>query len=75
MGDAPSGFEYEVRRGGDVVIKHNGRTAITLRAGAAAKFLAEVEDGDEQELMARMTGNYKRGNERTAKQHPRNRAR
>jgi hypothetical protein len=23
--------------------------------------------------MARMTGNYKRGNERTAKNHPRNR--
>jgi hypothetical protein len=25
--------------------------------------------------MARLTGNYRRGNERQAKQHPRNRAR
>ncbi|MEJ7757607.1 MAG: hypothetical protein WKF83_16020 [Nocardioidaceae bacterium] len=44
------------------------------RCGAAAgKFLSEVEDDDPQELMARLTGNYKRGNERTAREHPRNR--
>jgi hypothetical protein len=29
-------------------------------------------DGNEQELMARLTGNYKRGNERVARTHPRN---
>ncbi len=28
--------------------------------------------GDPQEVMARLTGNYKRGNERTARNHPRN---
>jgi len=28
---------------------------------------------DQQQLMARLTGNYKRGNEKTAKTHPRNR--
>jgi hypothetical protein len=43
-----------------------------LRGQAAARFLDEVERGDDQELMARVTGNYRRGNERTAKQHPRN---
>ena len=32
-----------------------------------------LEDRDAQELMARLTGNYRRGNERTARQHPRNR--
>jgi hypothetical protein len=28
---------------------------------------------DEQELMARVTGNYRRGNERASRDHPRNR--
>ncbi|MFG1884532.1 hypothetical protein [Micromonospora sp. NPDC049102] len=38
----------------------------------AAEFLAEVDD-DPQLVMARWTGNYRHGNERTARQHPRNR--
>jgi hypothetical protein len=68
----PRGFDYETR-GGEVVITHHGRRATVLRATAAARFLADVEDsGDDQELMARVTGNYRRGNERTAKNHPRN---
>lgn len=73
MGGSPRGFGYEVRSNGTVLIKHHGRPATTLRGSAAAKFLVEVEEGDDQEVMARVTGNYKRGNERTAKQHPRNR--
>ena len=69
----PEGFDYETR-GGEVVITHHGRRATVLRGAAAARFLADVEDGadDDQELMARVTGNYRRGNERTAKNHPRN---
>jgi hypothetical protein len=67
----PEGFDYEVR-GSEVVISHHGRRATVLRGTAAAQFLADVEDDDEQELMARVTGNYRRGNERTAKNHPRN---
>lgn len=55
-----------------MVITHHGRVATTLRGGRAAEFLAEVDD-DPQLVMARWTGNYRRGNERTAKQHPRNR--
>ena len=71
----PEGFAYE-SRGGDVVITHHGRRATVLRGAAATRFLADVEDGaEEQELMARVTGNYRRGNERTAKDHPRNRGR
>jgi hypothetical protein len=75
MGSSPDGFVYEVRSNGSVSIKHHGRLATTLRGSAAAKFLVEVQEGDEQELMARVTGNYKRGNERTAKNHPRSRRR
>ncbi|MEU7580712.1 hypothetical protein AB0B50_24265 [Streptomyces sp. NPDC041068] len=32
-----------------------------------------IESGDPQLVMARWTGNYKHGNERTARSHPRNR--
>lgn len=72
MAQSPSGFEYR-RVDDEVVINHHGRRATTLRGAVAARFLTDVEDGDPQELMARLTGNYKHGNERTARDHPRNR--
>ena len=68
MSAPADGFAYTVR-GGDVAITHRGRVATTLRGRRAERFIAEVEDGDAQQLMARITGNYKRGNEPTAKQH------
>ncbi|MBE9924383.1 hypothetical protein G8C93_00560 [Cellulosimicrobium cellulans] len=70
----PDGFTFEVV-GDDVVIHHHGRRATVLRGRTAQAFREDVATGDEQELMARITGNYKRGNERVARQHPRNRAR
>lgn len=73
MGSAPEGFEYRVVSSGEVFITHWGLPATTLRGARAKVCLAEVEEQDPQELMARTTGNYKRGNERTAKNHPRNR--
>ncbi|WP_330329771.1 hypothetical protein OHS33_08560 [Streptomyces sp. NBC_00536] len=69
----PHGFTYEQRRDGSVVITHQGREASTLRGARAEKFLAEVGSGDAQLVMARWTGAYKFGNERMAKNHPRNR--
>lgn len=73
MGEPPEGFDYQVRGDAEVRITHHGRHATTLRGMTAARFLDDVESEDPQQLMARMTGNYKRGNERMAKQHPRNR--
>jgi hypothetical protein len=70
---APDGFTYEENSDGSVVVRHHGRVATTLRGARAADFLAEVGSGDAQLLMARLTGNYRHGNERTAKNHPRNR--
>lgn len=61
---APSDFDYTTRKNGEVVITHSGREAAVLRGDEARKFLNEVEHRDPQQLMARMTGNYKRGNER-----------
>jgi hypothetical protein len=72
----PSGFAWQTPRGGEVQVLHHSRVAVTLRGVAALDFLAEVQAGDDaaaQQLMARLTGNYKRGNERLAASHPRNR--
>lgn len=68
---SPSGFTFR-REGEEVIVVHDGRRAATLRGRRAAEFEDAIEAGaDPQELMARLTGNYKRGNERTAKRHPR----
>ena len=75
MSGRPAGFEYVVRDGSVVQILHHGRVATTLRGRRAADFLEDVEAGDDQQLMARLTGNYRHGNERVAKNHPRNRGR
>jgi hypothetical protein len=68
-----SGFRFEERGDGVVVITHRGKHAATLRGGRAAAFVEEIASGDPQLVMARWTGNYKRGNERAAANHPRNR--
>jgi hypothetical protein len=72
---APAGFSFARRDDGSVVIAHHGKRATTLRGGRAAEFLAELDVGEPQLVMARWTGNYKRGNERAAREHPRNRGR
>ena len=74
MSGTPEGFTYRLRKNGDVEMLHHQRPAGVLRGTAAARFLVDVENSDPQELMARLTGNYRHGNERTAKNHPRNRA-
>jgi hypothetical protein len=75
MGKAPAGFGFEERADGSVLIVHHGRQAAVLRGGRAARFRQEVAAGDPQLVMARWTGNYRHGNERAARQHPRNRGR
>ena len=70
------GFTWRRRKNGEVELLHHDRVASTLRGADAAEFLAAADAGtlDElQVLMARLTGNYKRGNERQASAHPRNR--
>ncbi len=69
------GFTYRASTTGKVTVHRRGRLAATLRGGKAQEFLAKIESLDpaaRQRLMARVTGNYKRGNERTAGSHPRN---
>lgn len=72
---APTGFTYGEHKNGTVQIRHQTRLAATLRKRAAADFLDEIDSADgaaAQELMARLTGHYKHGNEGQAKAHFRN---
>ena len=67
---APNGFAWSLRKNGDVIITHHGREAAVLRGRVATDFVDDVSGGDgsaSQELMARLTGNYRRGNERRAR--------
>ena len=66
MKGRPSGYSWEVR-GKEVVISHHGREAAVLRGAKAIKFVQDAESGNEQLLMARLTGNYKAPEERTRK--------
>jgi hypothetical protein len=66
----PSGFTFEERSNGEVVIRHHGRVATILRGRKAALFLDEATTRDVQERMARLTGNYKHGNERDLDRAP-----
>ncbi|OUS27432.1 hypothetical protein A9R01_14165 ['Osedax' symbiont bacterium Rs2_46_30_T18] len=68
-------FTYR-QKNGEYEIFHRGKKATSLRGVKAREFaddLLALCFADQQQLMARLTGNYKRGNERTAKNHPRNR--
>ncbi|GAA3909944.1 hypothetical protein [Microbacterium invictum] len=69
MARIPSGFEFTVA-GEQVEIRHHGRRAATLRGPAARRFLVDVETRDPQQVMARVTGNYKHGNERKGGRRP-----
>lgn len=60
-------FSYRATADGRVMIAWNGRTARTLTGARAARFLAAVDGADPERCqleMARVTGNFKRGNER-----------
>ena len=60
-------FEYRALRDGRVVVSWYGRPVTTLAGRDAERFLARVEgleDHAAQLMMARVTGNFRRGNER-----------
>ena len=60
------GFTYRATAQGVVHISRGGREVTVLRANAAARFLSKAEGAPfeaVQQLCARVTGNYKRGNE------------
>jgi hypothetical protein len=60
----PNGFEYIQRKNGEVVTTHHGSKAAVLRGDRAERFVEQLASRDGQELTARITGNYRRGNEK-----------
>lgn len=68
LADEP--FSYRTRADGSIEISHRSRPVTILRDAAAERFAARLRGADAaaaQQLMARATGNFKRGNERDAK--------
>lgn len=68
-GDGVTGdsFSYRATKDGIVFVSWHGRHVTTLKGQEAQRFLARVADATEaqaQLLMAKVTGNFKRGNER-----------
>ena len=60
-------FSYRAAKDDRVMIEWNGRRAAVLTGAKARRFLAAVESADAERAqleMARVTGNFKRGNER-----------
>lgn len=72
MPDAfPDPFDHHVTQDGRVRVARGGRVVVTVAGGAARRLVAAIERaearGDEhglQVLLARATGNYRRGTER-----------
>jgi hypothetical protein len=59
-------FSYATRADGSIVISYHTAPVTLLRGKAAARFMRRMTSADAgaaQLLMARATGNFKRGNE------------
>lgn len=60
-------FDWQATKDGRVRITWRGKVVTTLVGVAAAGFVRQAESADKdtlQGLLARVTGNFKRGNER-----------
>jgi hypothetical protein len=60
-------FTYQETKDGKVFISWHGKQVTTLKGDKAKKFLAEIDGLEHREaqlVMAKVTGNFKHGNER-----------
>lgn len=60
-------FQHRITKDGRVLVSWRGRHVVTLKGSRASSFVEAARGlgGDElQLLLARVTGNFKRGNER-----------
>lgn len=72
LGDRP--FRWVQRADGTVVILYHDAPVTVLRGQRAARFTERAASADDpavQQLMARATGNFRRGNEREGKRRGR----
>ena len=63
-------FSYTEAKDGKVFISWNGRQVTILKGKPALEFLRKIANADSKQrqlVMAKVTGNFKRGNERNGK--------
>ncbi|MCL2398432.1 MAG: hypothetical protein FWC91_01645 [Defluviitaleaceae bacterium] len=63
-------FAYKITKDKKVFISCEGKQVTTLSGSKAEKFIADIENAkgkDVQLIMAKVTGNFKRGNEKLFK--------
>lgn len=61
-------FDWRVTKQGGVLVSRGGRVVMTVGGAAAARLLVALQRADDsqaQHLLARASGNYRRGNERS----------
>jgi hypothetical protein len=67
MEQDPLVFSYRATKEGTVFLFWHGKQVMTLKGEGARRFLARVDGATEEQAqlaMAKVTGNFKRGNER-----------
>ena len=60
-------FSYRITKDKKAFISYHGKHVVTLSGSKAEKFIKDIAGTDRKELqliMARVTGNFKRGNEK-----------
>ena len=70
----PQEFDYRLTKDGKILITHAGRQVMTLTGPDARRLSAKLIDADAaavQLALAKVTGNFKRGNERLASERAR----
>lgn len=67
MSLADDPFDYQVTKSGTIRIFRGGDLVVTVAGGRARQLHARLGRGEhqDQQLLARVTGHYKQGNERS----------
>ncbi|GAB5491219.1 MAG: hypothetical protein Phog2KO_14340 [Phototrophicaceae bacterium] len=63
-------FDYQITKDKRVLLYYEGKLIKTLSGKQASKFISQIEEVDWREtqlILAKATGNFKRGNERDGK--------
>lgn len=64
-------FSYRITKDGKVLVSRGGRMIMTVAGNRAMRLIAQLEnaadEAEEQLALARITGNYRHGNERQGK--------
>lgn len=65
-GLANNPFDYRITHSGEIHVSRGGRTVTVVRGQTAAKLATQLgqDPAADQLLLAKATGNYRRGNER-----------